>query len=223
VAINFKEWEGRSFPDAVGVFDIERGQSAEIRPSLWQTDTSVAKNSWGYTSKQDYKDVDNIVDDLVDIVSKNGTLLLNIGPKPDGTIADQEVAMLRAIGHWLAINGEAIYGTRPWKKFGEGPTQVVAGPFADVKREAFTGADYRFTTKNGTLYAIALAWPAERKLVVKSLASDSPDAGGRVSDVRLLGHDGKVEWKQTSDGLTVELPEKPPSDYAVALRITGPK
>lgn len=223
VAINFKEWEGRSFPDAVGVFDIERGQSAEIRPKLWQTDTSVAKNSWGYTTKQDYKDVDSIVDDLADIVSKNGTLLLNIGPKPDGTIAEHEAEMLRSIGRWLAVNGEAIYGTRPWKKFGEGPTQVVAGSFADVKRAPFTGEDFRFMTKGDTLYAIALAWPTEGKLVVKSLASESDKAVGRVNDVKLLGYDGKLEWEQTADGLVVELPEKAPCDYAVTLRISGLK
>ncbi len=116
VAINFKEWEGRSFPDGTGVFDIERGQSADIRPDFWQTCTSVSKNSWGYIANQDYKDVGDIVDDLIDITSKNGTMLLNIGPKPDGTIPEKEQEMLRAIGGWLAVNGEAIYGTRPWKQ-----------------------------------------------------------------------------------------------------------
>jgi alpha-L-fucosidase len=221
VAINFKEWEGRSFPDGVGVFDIERGQSADIRPALWQTDTSVARNSWGYTTKQDYKVVDSIVDDLVDIVSKNGTLLLNIGPKPDGTIPEAEAEMLRAIGRWLAINGEAIYGTRPWRLFGEGPTQVVAGSFADVKRAPFTGADFRFTTKGDSLYAIALAWPEDNKLLVRSIGVNSDLARGKISQVRLLGHAGELDWRQTADGLEVSLPEKPPCDHAVTLRIGG--
>jgi alpha-L-fucosidase len=148
---------------------------------------------------------------------------LNIGPKPDGTIAEHEAEMLRSIGRWLAVNGEAIYGTLPWKVFGEGPTHVVAGSFADVKRAAFTGADFRFTTKGDTLYAIALAWPTDGKLVVKSLASDSAEANAGVTDVRLLGYDGELKWKQTADGLVVELPDKAPCDYAVALRILAHK
>jgi alpha-L-fucosidase len=221
VAINFKEWEGRSFPDGTGVFDIERGHAADIRPELWQTCTSVSKNSWGYVENQQYKQVGDIVDNLVDIVSKNGTMLLNIGPKSDGTIPEHEQQVLRAIGSWLRINGEAIYGTRPWKRFGEGPIQVVAGSFADVKRQPFTSEDIRFTTKDGTLYAIALAWPNDGKLVVKSLAPAAGLADGRVTDVRLLGYDGTLDWRQTEDGLVVTLPNQPPCDYAVTLAITG--
>lgn len=217
VAINFKEWEGESFPTGAGVFDIERGHSAQIRPEFWQTCTSVSKNSWGYVTNQDYKDVGEIVDDLIDIVSKNGAMLLNIGPRADGTIPDPEQAMLRNIGGWLKINGEAIYGTRPWKKFGEGPTAVVAGSFADVKRAAFSGEDIRFTTKGGTLYAIALAWPENGKLVVKSLATGA----GKVKRVRLLGASGKLQWSQTAEGLVVTLPAKPPCNYAVSLEIEG--
>jgi alpha-L-fucosidase len=153
----------------------------------------------------------------VDIVSKNGTLLLNIGPRADGTIPEPEQEMLRSIGGWLKINGEAIYGTRPWKKFGEGPTAVVAGSFADVKRAAFTGEDIRFTTKGGTLFAIALAWPENGRLVVKSLA------GENVKRVELLGHRGKLQWKQTDEGLVVTLPGKAPCDFAVTLKIAGLK
>jgi alpha-L-fucosidase len=223
VAINFKEWEGRSFPDGSGVFDMERGQAADIRPDFWQTCTSVSKNSWGYVTNHDYKAVGEIVDDLVDIVSKNGTMLLNIGPKADGTIPEREQKILRAIGGWLAVNGEAIYGTRPWRVFGEGPTQVVAGPFADVKRAAFTGQDFRFTTKGDVLYAIALAWPDSGQLVVKSLAADSELAPGRVASVRLLGFDGPLDWQQTADGLAVNLPAEAPCDYAVTLAISGLK
>jgi alpha-L-fucosidase len=223
VAINFKEWEGRSFPDSTGVFDIERGQSAVIRPDFWQTDTSVSKTSWGYIENQDYRDANSIVDDLVDIVSKNGTLLLNIGPKADGTIPEPEEKMLREVGAWLAINGDAIYGSRPWKIFGEGPTQVVAGSFADVKREEFTGRDFRFTTRVGgtALYAIALAWPEDGKLLVTSLAQGAEHAPAKIESVSLLGHDGEVKWEQTAEGLAVTLPAEAPSNLAATLKITS--
>ena len=139
VAINYKKHGGESFPDTAGVLDIERGQLANIRPLFWQTDTSVSKTSWGYVLNHEYKTVDSIVDDLVDIVSKNGSLLLNIGPRPDGTIPEPEEAMLREIGQWLAVNGEAIYGTRPFTVYGEGPTAVIEGPFADDEAQALHG------------------------------------------------------------------------------------
>jgi alpha-L-fucosidase len=221
VAINYKKHGGESFPDKAGVLDIERGQLAAIRPYFWQTDTAVAKNSWGYVQNQDYKTVDSLVDDLVDIVSKNGALLLNIGPKPDGTIPEHEQSILLEIGRWLKVNGEAIYGTRPWKIFGEGPTLVVEGPFGDTKRKPFTGEDIRFTTKEGRLYAIDLAWPENAKLVVKSLAKISAQTQGNVKSVRLLGHSGKLDWKQSAEGLVVTLPPQRPCDHAFAFEVTG--
>lgn len=226
VAINFKRWEGRSFPDGSGVLDIERGKADDIRADFWQTCTSVSKNSWGYVADHDYKDVGEIVDDLVDVVSKNGSLLLNIGPKADGTIPKAERQMLLAIGKWLAINGEAIYGTRPWIKFGEGPTEVAAGSFADVQRSAFTAEDFRFTTKGNTLYAIALAWPhssigASSKLLVRSLAADPQVAEGQIKSVHLLGFDGELSWQHDAAGLSVTLPESSPCEFAFAIAITG--
>ncbi len=215
VAINFKEWEGFSFPQGSGVFDMERGQASAIRPDFWQTCTSVSKNSWGYITNHIYKDTGELVDELVDIVSKNGTMLLNIGPKADGTIPEREQQILREIGAWLKINGEAIYGTRPWHKFGEGPTQIAAGSFSDKNKPQFTAEDFRFTTKGKTLYAIALAWPEDRKLLVKSLAGQS------LKRVELLGYKGKLKWERTAEGLVVNLPENAPSDFAVTLKISG--
>ena len=147
---------------------------------------------------------DAIVDDLVDIVSKNGALLLNIGPRPDGTIPEPEQEILREIGRWLKTNGEAIYGTRPWVVYGEGPTEVVGGSFNDTKRQAFTGRDFRFTTKEGLLYAIALA-PPDKSVTVKSLATGARHAKGRVRGVRLLGHDGALEWRQDESGLHISM------------------
>ena len=223
-AINFKDWEGRSFPDGTGVFDIERGSAPAIRADFWQTCTSVSKSSWGYVTNHEYKQAGEIVDDLIDVVSKNGTMLLNIGPQADGTIPAEEAAMLRDIGAWLAINGEAIYGSRPWTRFGEGPTEAVAGSFADTKRDPFTSRDVRFTTKGNVLYAIALAAPADGKLLVTSLAGygdgSAEDATPRIENVELLGADGPVDWEHTPAGLAAKIPLPAPSEYAVTLKIT---
>ena len=216
VAINYKYG---AVPDGVGVFDIERGQLSEIRPLFWQNDTSVSKNSWGYIANQDYKEVGEIVSDLVDIVSKNGALLLNIGPKADGTIPDPEQTMLRQIGAWLKTNGEAIYETRPWRVFGEGPTEVKEGAFTDTQRQPFTGQDIRFTAKGDTLYAIALAWPGER-VTIHSLGTDVGLWNGDISEVTLLGHEGPLQWSRAADGLTVTLPAQKPGEFAFALKIT---
>ena len=162
VAINYKH---DAFPEEAAVLDIERGQLDEIRPLFWQTDTSIDKRSWGYIKNPDYKPAEEIVGDLMDIVSKNGALLLNIGPRPDGTIPEEEQNILLQIGEWLKTNGDAIYRTRPWKVYGEGPTHVVAGSFKDTARKPFTSEDIRFTTTDDALYAIALAWPANGKSI----------------------------------------------------------
>ncbi len=214
-AINFKEWEGYSFPRGTGVLDVERGKFAGIQPELWQTCTSVSRNSWGYIEGQDYKPTGEIIDDLVDVVSKNGVMLLNIGPKADGTVPEPEQQMLREIGAWLRVNGEAIYGTRPWKRFGEGPTKEAAGSFTDGERPEFTGNDIRFTTKDDKVYAIALAWPDDGKLVIESLG----EAAVKASMVRLLGSDEAVRWHQSDEGLEVTLPVEAPSRFAHAVEV----
>jgi len=145
--------------------DIERGQCASGKPCLWQTDTILSKNSWGYIQNQEYKPVACFIHDLIDIVSKNGVLLLNIGPKPDGTIPDEELRMLGIIGQWLDLNGEAIFKTEPWKTFGEGPTVVPEGGFTDCERAQFTFEDFRFTVGNGFLYVHMLGWTQGSSLV----------------------------------------------------------
>jgi len=212
VAINYKN---ESFPMEAAVYDIERGQLSGINPHFWQTDTSISKNSWGYVTEQDYKTAESIVGDLVDITSKNGTLLLNIGPKADGTIPQPEHDILLEIGQWLAVNGEAIYDTRPWKVYGEGPTQVFEGGFTDTKRAAFTGQDFRFTKKGDALYAIALAWPGEQAMITSLKGAE-----GQVKQVQMLGVDGALPFKQDQSGLQVTLPGKKPCQYAYTLKIT---
>ena len=228
VAINYKH---DAFPSGTAVFDVERGQLAGIREEFWQTDTAVARNSWGYTENNDYKLPGDIIGDLMDIVSKNGALLLNIGPRADGTIPAEDQAILQEIGKWLRINGEAMYGTRPWKLYGEGPTQVVEGSFADTKRTAFTSEDIRFTTREAIsdgklrkiLYATALAIPEHRTLTIRSLGLGADQPVGAITAVSLVTgrwrDEPPLEYRQTGEGLEVSLPAELPSDHAVSIRI----
>ena len=209
VAINHKH---DSYPEGVAVLDIERGQLSDIRKFFWQNDTSVSKNSWGYIDNHDYKTAGDIIADLVDIVSKNGALLLNIGPRADGTIPEIEQKMLREIGRWLQVNGEGIYETRPWNVFGEGPTPVPEGAFTDTARDAFTAADIRFTRKGNTLYAFLLAYP-QGEALIKSLEA------ANVAGVRMLGSDESIRWSQEDGGLRLSAPATPPCDYVCAYAI----
>ncbi|MGE5326209.1 MAG: alpha-L-fucosidase [Deltaproteobacteria bacterium] len=200
------------------VLDIERGQLGDIRPLTWQTDTSVSNKSWGYIKDDTFKTPQFIVHQLVDIVSKNGNLLMNVGPRSDGTIPEEVQQVLLEVGAWLSVNGEAIYGTRPWRTYGEGPTKVSAGSFHDIDTGNYTPEDFRFTTKGDVLYAIGLAWPQKGEAVIHSLASTPGSA--RVESVGLLGGDAKLQFEQKPDGLYVQLPGQQPSKYAYALRVT---
>jgi alpha-L-fucosidase len=213
-AINYKH---DSFAEGSAVYDIERGQLTGVSPRFWQNDTSVSKNSWGYIQGHDYKKASDVIGDLIDVVSKNGALLLNIGPKPDGTIPEPEVEMLRAIGRWLVVNGEAIYNTRPASIFGEGPTEVAEGQFTDTNRSSFTGQDFRFTTNGSTLYAIAMAWPGE-EAHIKSLAKGSSLQKGEIAKISMLGA-GNLEWTQDEAGLHIKTPAQKPCDDAFSFKI----
>ncbi len=213
--INYKDY---AMQEHSAVLDIERGQLGDIRPLHWQTDTSVSNKSWGYIKDDTYKSPQFIVDQLIDIVSKNGNLLLNIGPRSDGTIPEAVQQALLDVGAWLSVNGEAIYGTRPWRIYGEGPTKVSAGSFHDTDTSTYTPEDFRFTTKGDIVYAIELGWPANGEEVIRSLAATPGSA--QVQAVSLLGSDGKLKFAQRPDGLHVQLPAQAPSKYAYALRVT---
>jgi alpha-L-fucosidase len=166
--LNYKDY---AMQEKSAVLDIERGQLAGIRPQYWQTDTSISNKSWGYIENDTFKSPEFVVQQLVDIVSKNGNLLMNIGPRSDGTIPDQVQQVLRDVGSWLKVNGEAIYGTRAWTSFGEGPTKVAEGSFHDTDNRPYTAEDFRFTTKGDALYAIELAWPSKPEAVIHSVGA----------------------------------------------------
>ena len=213
--INYK-WQ--AFPEGAAVLDLERSKMDDIRTPFWQTDTAISSSSWGYTENQKYKSAGRLVDDLVDIVSKNGCLLLNVGPRADGTIPEKDREILLAIGDWLRVNGEAIYGTTHWKTYGEGPTQTTTGHLAEHKDKAFTAEDVRFTASGKTLYAILLDWPESNSVSIKTL-SDADAEAVRFTSVELLGSDAKVVWKRDAQGLHVTLPHDKPCDFAYVLKL----
>jgi len=158
--------------------------------------------------------------EMADVVSKNGNYLLNFPPAPDGTLTGGQEEALLGIGRWLKVNGEAIYGTRPWKVFGEGPTEGLGPKFqGNPPKTPWTPQDIRFTTKGDALYAIVLAWPEDRKVNIRSLASGSPLLQREIKGVSLLGCDAPVQWKRTADGLGVDLPAQRPCDCAYVLKI----
>jgi alpha-L-fucosidase len=211
--LNVKFLEAHQPPHAV-VLDIEKGQSATLRPLPWQTDTPLTEH-WYYTHDPVLQDT-LVVHILCDIVSKNGNLLLNVGLYPDGTIPRDQEAVLRSVGDWLAVNGEAIYGTRPWVTFGEGPSTVPGGPFT-LHRTPLTPEDFRFTTRGDTLYAMFFGRPVSGQIQIEALRPVA--LAERIDTVELLGYPGPIEWAQTETGLQVTVPDDAPESIAYALRI----
>lgn len=201
-----------------GARDFERGLREDIEPQHWQTDTSISNWSWGYLEHDQFKTSDFLVHQLIDIVSKNGNLLLNIGPRADGTIPDEVRNTLLEMGTWLQQNDEAIYDTTPWKVYGEGPTKVQPGFGHDQDTKPYTAQDFRFTQKGSTLYAIEMAWPADGHAVIHTLGL--AHAGDpKVTKVELIGSTAAVEFHQTAGGLELTLPQQPPGKFAYAFRV----
>ena len=205
------------------VLDYERGRSEKILPNPWQTDTCIG--DWHYRrslyENHQYKTARQVVRMLVDIVSKNGNLLLNIPVRGDGTIDDDEVKFLQGMATWMSVNAESVFATRPWKIPGEGPVRVKGGGFSEGGEDRLTAADFRFTTKGNTLYATAFGWPNSGKFTVCTLASNAPGLVGKIKRVSLLGSPEKLAWTQTAEGLVVTVPAQKPCDHAYALKIEG--
>jgi alpha-L-fucosidase len=206
-----------------GARDFERGMKEDIEQRHWQTDTSISNLSWGYLEHDEFKTPDFILHQLIDVVSKNGNLLLNIGPRPDGTIPDEVRNTLLEIGSWLKLNGEAIYDTTPWVIYGEGPTKVQPGFGHDKDTKPYTADDFRFTAKGRNIYAIQMALPSDGRAIVHALGSGQKAKGLRITNVELLGSAAKLEWHQSETSLEITLPSGSAGKYAAAFRITTEK
>lgn len=198
------------------VEDTERGLRGAIEPNAWQTDTCIGH--WHYNRKvydnNEYKSAPEVVHVLCDTVAKNGNLLLSVPVRSDGTIDERETAIVEGIASWMGRFSEAIYGTRPWKTSGEGPTEVAVGAFNESKTKAFAAADIRFTTKAGALYAMTLGKP-EGNVTIASLK------GAKVERVEVVGSPAPLAFKQDGGGLHVVLPPAANHDFGVALKIRG--
>jgi alpha-L-fucosidase len=202
--------KGTTMPPGADVLDFERGQACAIQKRYWQTDTSISVNSWGYIDNDIYKSAPDMLHSLIDIVSKNGGLLLNVGPPPNGTIPIAAQATFLNMGDWLKTNGDAIYKTRPYHLFGEGTTQVPCGSFSDTSKN-FTNSDFRFTINpaSNTLYVLCMGAKAGDKILIKSLGASRVGTGS-ITTVNILSLLQPVIWTSTASGLEVTLPSTLP-------------
>ena len=200
-----------------GVVDLELGRMGELTYHDWITDTSVDdQGAWGYVQDAGYKSVTTLVHNLVDNVSKNGYLLLNVGPKPNGEIPEPAKECLLGIGKWLEVNGEAIYDTTAWMVYGEGPTQMKkTGYFSERQEVAYTASDIRFTTKGNVLYATCLGWPGE-EVTIESLKTLYES---EIRSIEMLGIDAELEWSLTQEGLKIKTPANRPCEHAYVFKV----
>lgn len=214
VTIDFKHNE---FPPTVATFDVERGALPGIFPYKWQTDTAIGKHSWGFTNDNEYKSSGKIIRDLIDIVSKNGNMMLNIGPKPDGTFTDEETEVLRGIGNFLKLNGEGIYGTTYWKQFGEGEHNITSGAFNDGDETFYDSSDFRFTYKAGYVYCFQMN-PDGKDAKIKSFKRVD-DGDILIESVSLLSTGKKLDFKRDYDSMTVFADDAFNSENPICFKI----
>jgi len=216
VVMTYKE---KDFAEGSGQLDFEAGQLDHKASFVWQTDDVLDWKSWAYLTHPDLKSAGRVIRQLIDVVSKNGNMLLDVGPRPDGTIPTEIQARLRQIGAWLRTNGEAIYATRPADRYGEGPTQIKSGSFGSDRNLDLTAQDLRFTTRRGAFYIQILGAPGTQ-ITVKYLRQDTPLPMATLRKVEMLGAPQSLDWKWTPDGLQIKIPETRPSDEAVVIKLT---
>ncbi|MGN0325845.1 MAG: alpha-L-fucosidase [Lachnospiraceae bacterium] len=205
-----------------GIVEMERGAFADVKSYPWQTDTAVAHNSWCYTDSLDYKSGRDIICLLIDVVSKNGNLLLNIGPKADGSIPEGDRKILEELADWMKINGDVIKGSKVWRKAKEGPLEEAEGLFSEGAGKDYSTEDFRFVTNHGCIYAFAMKYPEDGNVVIKSLGESSdqnrPEFHGIIRRVSMVGFDEEPEFYADGKGLHIHT-KTVRSDYPVAIRI----
>ncbi|MBU2945462.1 alpha-L-fucosidase [Zobellia uliginosa] len=208
------------FKKGTAVLDVERARMSEMKDFPWLTDDSIDWKAWSDISDPDYKSTNRIIDFLVDVVSKNGCLLLNITPKANGEIPEPVKERLLEIGAWLDQNGEAIYGTRPWEVYGEGPAKVTEGHLSERENADNTSEDIRFTVKDETLYAIQLDWPKSSETLIKTLGTNNKMLQRDIKSIELLGYPLKLKYSRKEDGLHITLPKEPVGKHAFVFKIS---
>ena len=201
--------------------DYEKGRAAGLTDFVWLTDDTISKGSWCYTNDLEIKSTAEVLRTFIDIVSKNGQLLLNISPMADGTIPDNQKQVLLEMGQWLSKYGESIYETRPFVEYGEGPTEMQrGGGFARMKG-AYCPEDIRYTRKDRVVYAIVLGWPGENKTVTMKMFGQGGKAQDvKVTDVSMLGTDEKIKWERIDSGLVVTTPIRKVDDLAIVFKLS---
>ena len=207
------------------VWDIEAGRSPRCEPLPWQTDACIG--DWHYLRRlydeKGYRTPATVIRTLVDIVSKNGNLQLNIPVRGDGSLDSEEIQFLEQLGDWMQANGQAIFGTRPWIIFGEGPDELgPAENWNEGLARPLDARDIRFTAKGDVVYAYVLGWPTD-PLVIHSMAQGSALVAGDIASIELLGCDAKLTWQRSSNGLTIAMPGKKPAGEVFGFKITGLK
>lgn len=210
-------------PLDVSVDDLEKSRKNEIDEKVWMTDETVSTGSWCYTEDLKIKPAKDVLHVLIDIVSKNGVLLLNISPKSDGTIPEDQREVLTKMGNWLDNYGEAIYETRPWYTFGEGPTKEPEGHFRNHReflKIKYSAKDVRYTTKENVIYATILGWPGNnKKVLLKSFSAGEWNNPKKIKNVTLLGCKDKIDYTMTDGGLLISTPAKPTDEMAIVYKI----
>lgn len=211
-------YKHKDFHAGAGILDLERSRMAEGQDFPWLVDDSIDWGAWCDVQEPRYKSTNRLIDFLVDVVSKNGCVLLNVTPTAAGEIPQPVQERLLEMGRWLALNGESVYETRPWKIFGEGPMEIVEGHLSEHKNEDATSEEIRFAQRGDSLYATVLDWPEDGVVRIRCLADDS----GLLESIKridLLGHNKELTWARNAQGLLVRLPAARPCEHAFVLKI----
>jgi alpha-L-fucosidase len=213
----------KELPDAVSIENLEKARKDKMAKKLWETDETISTGSWSYVDGIQIRSTADMLFELIDIVSKNGVLLLDIAPKADGTIPEDQRNTLLGMGDWLKKYGESIYATRPWYTYGEGPTIQPEGDFANADKflkVKYSYKDIRFTTKGNIIYAITLGVPVEGETMLLTAFTKSEKLGKiKIKTIEILGLDQNLKWKLADNGLSVTIPGGLPDNKAIVFRI----